>query len=466
MRNRMIGVLSAAILIVAVAAPLSLLAQDQKAMSMDELLRRVEQGRIDDGREARAREQRFRQAKAEQQKMLKEARARKRAAEALSQRLETEYDQNDNKIAELTENLNQRLGSLKELFGVMQQVAGDARARFDASLTNIQYPDRGEFLEALAKKIGSSSKLPSLDEIERLWFELLREMTESAKVVRFATTVVDNEGIAATRDVVRVGLFNIITDGKYLKYSADTGTLAELPRQPEQSRFTKSASALFNATEGKVRFGLDPTLGGVLNSLVARPNLVERVQQGGLVGYLIIALGIVGLLIALERMVVLGIASRKVTRQLASDEPSLDNPLGRVLAVYNENRNVDTETLELKLSEAVFKETPALNRALLFIKIIAVVAPLMGLLGTVTGMIQTFQAITLYGTGDPKLMAGGISQALVTTVLGLTVAIPMVLLHTLVSGRSKRIVQVLQEQSAGIIAKHAEKHGGGTSASC
>ncbi len=465
MRNHMISILSAAVLIVAAVAPVSLMAQDQKAMSMDELLRRVEQGRIDDGREAKAREQRFRQAKAEQQKMLKDALAKKRAAEALSQRLETEYDQNDNKIAELTENLNQRLGSLKELFGVMAQVAGDARARFDASLTNIQYPDRGEFLEALAKKIGSSSKLPSLDEINRLWFELLREMTESAKVVRFATTVIDNEGIASTKDIVRVGLFNIITDGKYLKYSADTGTVAELPRQPEQSRFTKSAAELFHATEGKVRFGLDPTLGGVLNSLVARPNLVERIQQGGLVGYLIIALGIVGLLIALERMVVLGIASRKVTKQLASDKPSLDNPLGRVLAVYDENRDVDTETLELKLSEAVFKETPALNRALLFIKIIAVVAPLMGLLGTVTGMIQTFQAITLYGTGDPKLMAGGISQALVTTVLGLTVAIPMVLLHTLVSGRSKRIVQVLQEQSAGIIAKHAEKHGG-ASASC
>jgi biopolymer transport protein ExbB len=156
-------------------------------------------------------------------------------------------------------------------------------------------------------------------------------------------------------------------------------------------------------------------------------------------------------------MFVLGMASRKVTAQLNSDTPNKDNALGRVLSVADDVRNADIETLELKLSEAIFKETPALNRALLFLKIISVVAPLMGLLGTVTGMINTFQAITLYGTGDPKLMAGGISQALVTTVLGLTVAIPMVLLHTLVSGRSRRIVQVLQEQSAGIIATHAEK---------
>jgi biopolymer transport protein ExbB len=435
-------------------------AQDApKAKSMSELLRLVEQGRVSDNRENQQREREFAGAKSEQQKLLNQSQATKRAAENRSEQLESAYDVNEGEIAELTATLDQRLGSLKELFGVMQQVAGDSRARFDSSLTNIQYPDRGEFLEGLAKKIGSSSQLPSLGEIEQLWFELQREMTESGRVVRFTADVIDLEGTKAPREVVRVGVFNIVDEGKYLKFEPTTGTVSELPRQPEQGRFTDSTADLFNATSGKVQFGFDPTLGGVLNSLVARPNLTERVQQGGTVGYLIIALGIIGLLIALERMVVLSIASRKVSAQLSNDTPNDDNALGRVLGVYSSNKSVDTETLELKMSEAIFKETPALNRALLFIKIIGVVAPLMGLLGTVTGMIQTFQAITLYGTGDPKLMAGGISQALVTTVLGLTVAIPMVLLHTLVSGRSKRIVQVLQEQSAGIIARHAEKHG-------
>ena len=434
-------------------------AQDAPAAkSMSELLRLVEQGRVSDNRENQQREREFANARSEQQKLLNDAQARKRAAENKSEQLEGEYDTNEGQIAELSATLDQRLGALKELFGVMQQVAGDSRARFDSSLTNIQYPDRGEFLEGLAKKIGSSSRLPSLDEIERLWFELQREMTESGRVVKIPTQVISQEGTENNQDIVRVGLFNIVADGKYLKY--ENGVVSELPRQPEQSRFTDSAAEIYEASSGKVRFGIDPTLGGVLNSLVARPNLTERVEQGGVVGYLIIALGLIGLLIALERMVVLGIASRKVTAQLKSDTPKSDNALGRVLGVYDANRAVDTETLELKMSEAIFRETPSLNRALLFIKIISVVAPLMGLLGTVTGMIQTFQAITLYGTGDPKLMAGGISQALVTTVLGLTVAIPMVLLHTLVSGRSKRIVQVLQEQSAGIIAKHAEKHGG------
>lgn len=456
--NKSLTVLAAVTASFAIAAPVAA----QQAMNMDELLRAVEQGRVQDNKENKEREARFRAQGAEQDKLLREARAEKEAQEKRSEQLEAAAELNKEEIAKLEEELNIRLGDLKELFGVMQQVAGDARTRFDTSLTSVQYPDRVGFLEDLAKKIGSGNQLPSLDEIDRLWFELQREMTESGKVVKFTTPVMTVDGKETPMEVARVGLFNIVADGKYLLF--EEGDLAELPRQPEAGRFTGSTSELLGAGGGLVRFGIDPTLGGVLKTYVARPNLVERVQQGGLVGYLIIALGIVGLLISIERMIVLGAASRKVTAQLTADAPSQDNALGRVLSVYAENKSTDTETLELKLSEAIFKETPALNRALLFIKIISVVAPLMGLLGTVTGMIQTFQAITLYGTGDPKLMAGGISQALVTTVLGLTVAIPMVLLHTLVSGRSKRIVQVLQEQSAGIIAEHAEKSASGRGA--
>jgi biopolymer transport protein ExbB len=456
--NMSLPVLLTAAVSFALAAP----ALAQNAMSMDELLRAVEQGRVKDNQENKEREKRFRAAGADQDRLLREAKAEKTAQEKRSERLEAIAEKNKEEIAKLDAELNIRLGDLKELFGVMQQVAGDARTRFDTSLTSVQYPDRVAFLEGLAKKIGSGNQLPSLNDIDRLWFELQREMTESGKVVKFTTPVMTVDGKETSMEVARVGLFNIVADGKYLIF--EDGDLAELPRQPEAGRFTGSTSDLLSSDGGMVRFGIDPTLGGVLKTYVARPNLVERIQQGGLVGYLIIALGIVGLLISIERMIVLGAASQKVTAQLATETPNSNNALGRVLSVYVNNKATDTETLELKLSEAIFKETPALNRALLFIKIISVVAPLMGLLGTVTGMIQTFQAITLYGTGDPKLMAGGISQALVTTVLGLTVAIPMVLLHTLVSGRSKRIVQVLQEQSAGIIAEHAESNSAGRGA--
>jgi len=448
-------------IIVAVICFIALPAYSQQsATTIDGLLDRVQQGKVNDNQENQKREAEFRQKRDQQETLLADAEINKVNEEIRSTQLEALFEKNEAVNNDLQETLNERLGALKELFGVMQQVAGDARTRFDNSLTNIQYPDRSAFLEDLAKKIGSNSKLPSIDEIERLWFELQREMTEAGKVVKFTTDVIDTNGSKAPIEVARVGLFNIVADGKYLNYSPETGNVTEIPRQPEGRRYVTSTSELFSESDNKIAFGLDPTLGGVLASLVGRPNLIERVQQGGIVGYLVILLGIFGVSIAGQRWYVLQAADKKVSAQLKASAISDDNPLGRVLGVYEKNKTVDTDTLELKLAEAVFKETPELNKGLLIIKVISVVAPLMGLLGTVTGMIKTFQAITLYGTGDPKLMAGGISQALVTTVLGLTVAIPTTLLHTIVSGRSRRVTQIIQEQAAGIIANHSEKSSG------
>ena len=429
----------------------------QSANTIDQLLDRVQQGKLSDTKENQQRETEFRQKRDQQEQMLADAETTKVNEEIRSSELEALFEANEAVNNDLQDTLNERLGALKELFGVMQQVAGDARTRFDNSITNVQYPDRTIFLEDLAKKIGSNSKLPSIAEIERLWFMLQQEMTESGKVVKFTADVIDTNGAKSPTEVVRVGLFNIVADGKYLNYSPETKNVTEIPRQPEGRRFTGSTSELFDPSDEKIAFGLDPTLGGVLASLVARRNLIERVQQGGIVGYLVILLGLFGVSIAGQRWFILQAADKAVTAQLESSTISDDNALGRVLGVYENNKSVDTDTLELKLAEAVFKETPELNKGLLIIKVISVVAPLMGLLGTVTGMIKTFQAITLYGTGDPKLMAGGISQALVTTVLGLTVAIPTTLLHTIVSGRSRRVTQIIQEQAAGIIANHSEK---------
>jgi biopolymer transport protein ExbB len=185
---------------------------------------------------------------------------------------------------------------------------------------------------------------------------------------------------------------------------------------------------------------------------------MERIAQGKIVGYVIIALGLVGLLIAIWRLLALTATTTACNRQAKNLEQAGNNPLGRVIKIAHDNPGVDVEGLELKLGEAILKETPKFNAWLSFLKIISVVAPLLGLLGTVTGMIITFQAITLYGAGDPKLMAGGISTALVTTVLGLVVAIPMVFLHTLVQSRAKRLTQILQEESAGMLSERAERH--------
>jgi biopolymer transport protein ExbB len=429
-----------------------------QAVSLDELLEQVKQGRVKDAAENQQRIKEFQAARGRQQQLLQQMQAEQTRQENLSKQLEDQFEVNDAAIIDLERALQERLGELKELFGVLQQAAGDARGNFDTSVTQIQFPDRGEWLTEFAQKMGSTTRMPTLEEIERIWFELQREMTESAKVVSVNTTVVNATGEEEQRDVVRVGLFNVVSDGKYLEYVPETGRLVELQRQP-QSRYTGRAADLQGATTGLHGFGVDPTRGQLLALLVQSPSLAERIAQGKEVGYVIITLGVVAILIAIWRLLALSATSAKVNRQAKNLENPGNNPLGRVLKIAHDNPESDVESLELKLGEQILKETPKFNIALPFLKIISVVAPLLGLLGTVTGMIITFQAITLYGAGDPKLMAGGISTALVTTVLGLCVAIPTVFLHTLVQSRAKRLTQILQEEAAGMLSERAERMG-------
>ena len=433
-------------------------AQDDGARSMAELLQLIQQGQARDSREARQREAAFAQNRNQQQSLLNQARAERTRQENTSARLEQNFEENQQSIITARAALDERLGALKELFGVLQTVSGDAQGRFNASLTDIQYPDRDQFLFALGNKMAGASSLASIEDIEELWRMLQQEIYESGRVVRFNHLVTKADGQQGETEVVRVGTFNLISDNGYLEYNPGEGSISELVRQPE-GRFLGTTDDLMNADDGSVNFGLDVTRGGILGLLVETPTIRDRIEQGGIVGYCIIALGIIGLLIAIARWIALSNDSRKVTAQLKRDTASTDNPLGRVLAAYEGNKGADTETMELKLSEAALKEMPSLTKGLLFIKVVAAVAPLMGLLGTVTGMIKTFQVITLYGAGDPKMMAGGISQALMTTVLGLCVAIPMVLLHTVVSGQSRKIVNILQSQSAGLVAQHSERKG-------
>ncbi|MED5514316.1 MAG: MotA/TolQ/ExbB proton channel family protein [Pseudomonadota bacterium] len=425
-------------------------------MDLDSLLKTLEQGKAQQSAENKQREQEFMARQNEQVQMLKDTQAKRTAMLNESMRLETQFEENEVKLANLTDTLSNRMGSLKELFGVLQQVAGDSSNKFMTSVVSAELPGRSNFMDELAQKMGSTSKLASIDDIEKVWFELQREMTEQGKVSRFTTDVIVEGGSKAQKEVVRVGAFNLIADGKYLEYTPATNTISQLTRQPS-SRYTATAADLQQANSGVVPFALDPTGGSILGLLVQAPDTEEQVHQGGTVGYIILGVGLIALLIALERFVSLMIMGSKIRRQLKDTVARDDNPLGRVMKVKDQYPDVAYDTLELKLSEAIIREMPKITRNLTLIKIISVVAPLLGLLGTVTGMINTFQAITLFGTGDPKLMAGGISQALVTTVLGLVVAIPTVFLYTLLNTRSKNMLLILQEQSAGIIAERSEK---------
>lgn len=452
------GVVNVVLLVICCSLGNGVLAQEnsKSAISMDELLQQVKTGKLRDAKENQQRIAEFRKAKAEQQKMLEQLRQEELKQQDLSEQQEKQFEENDQQITLLRERLNDRLGALKELFGVLQQVSSDAHAQFYNSLTQLQFPDRTGYLLDFANKMGQTSDLPSIEEIERLWFELQREMVESGKIVRFSHNVITQSGVEEKQELVRVGTFNIVSDGKYLQFVPETGRVLEYARQPS-SRYLNGAEELSEASRETVPFTIDPTRGQLLSMLVAAPTLKERISQGGIIGYVILVLGAVALLIAVVRMAILVVTNSRIRGQMNTPEDIGNNPLGRILNEYASHKERDLETLELKMGEAVMREVPKINRGLSFLKIIAAVAPLMGLLGTVTGMIITFQSIVLYGAGDPKMMAGGISQALVTTVLGLVVAIPTLLLHNLVQTRARSITEVLEQEAVAIVAQRAER---------
>ncbi|MEC7275220.1 MAG: MotA/TolQ/ExbB proton channel family protein [Bdellovibrionota bacterium] len=423
----------------------------QVPKTLDALLNQVRKERVEKKKELNERERRFVNEKNKQQKLLLDAQKELRRQEAITKKLQTTFNANEKVLGKLEEDLTIAKGNLGEMFGVVKQVAGDFKGQFENSNISAQYPGREAFMGELAE----TKKLPGIDELNKLWYEMQREMTESGKIVQFKASVVKPDGNKAETTVTRVGAFNLTADGNYLNYQASTNQIIELPRQP-QGKYLSMIDDLESAKEGFENFGLDPSRGTILGMLVQAPSLGERVQQGGLVGYVILALLCLGLVMVAERLVVLNKEGKKIKAQLDNPVAGDDNPVAQLVKAFEENKGKDLETLELKLDETILKTAPVLERGIPTIKILSAVAPLLGLLGTVTGMIATFQSITLFGTGDPKLMAGGISTALITTVLGLVCAIPLLLLHNLVASKSKGLLQILEEQAAGLLSKRVD----------
>lgn len=435
-------------LILLFAGLLGTLAQAQP-LTPDQLLERIRSERQAEVSAMQAREQAFVNDRGEQQSRLAQARAALQAHQAEADRLKALFDQQEAQLTEQEQLLAQRVGHLGELFGVVRQSAGDLSGQWRDSLLNVQYPKRLERLNELAE----SRALPSADDLERFWMTLLEDLAASGRIEQVELPVVEPDGQRVAQPVLRVGAFSAFAGERYLRYDADAGELIAPPRQPGEGDLVDD----YLETDAPLAaLPVDPTRGVLLAQLQRQPELWDRIRQGGLVGAVILVLGAIGLLLAMWRLVYLAGVGSKVNRQARDlSTPRDDNPLGRVIGVLGPKPQLgDLETLELKLDEAILQETPRLERGQPLLKLLSAVAPLLGLLGTVTGMIITFQAITQSGGGDSRLMADGISQALVTTVLGLVVAIPLLFLHSLLASRSKALIQLLEQQSAGLIALH------------
>lgn len=429
-----------------ILALFALLAQPLQAADLQQLLQEIRSDVAADKRLDAQRLAEFRGDFNRQQALLAQARARLAAAEAEQETLKGRFQENEDILTEKGEELRTRSGQLGEVFGVVKQQAQELRGLLTDSLITAQYPERGQLLTFADLK-----RIPTLDELEGLWFLLQQEMTATGEVVRFRAPVVNVDGLREEAEVLRIGPFTAMTlDGQYLAYTGSV--LQQLSVQPAGSVVAQAAAF---ARGEQDRVVVDPSRGNLLALLAQTPNLSERIAQGGLVGYIILGLGGLGLLVALWKLIVTARVELSVRRQLRQPEqPSELNPLGRVLLAGEAGRTTD-ET-ELRVDEALLRETPMLERGLTLLKLVAAVAPLLGLLGTVTGMIGTFQSITLFGTGDPKLMAGGISQALMTTVLGLCVAIPLLFCHSLLAARCRRQLLLLQQKGLALLAARRE----------
>lgn len=419
---------------------------------LDGLLNRVLSDQSQDSIEEQNREAKFILAKDFQQKLLNEAKAELASLEKKTAQLSQTFERNEKDLTILENKLAQASGTLGEMFGVVKQISGDLSSQLETSIVSAELKGRQNFVRTLA----SRKALPNSAELKQLWHEILTETIESGKVSSFKGTVIGTDGRPSEETITRIGAFNLVAGGKYLSFLPETSQIVELPRQPARKHLASIddlESAVAKDTE--VQFSIDPSRGALLGMLVNAPSLAERFHQGGFVGYVITLLLLVGVAIVGERFFFLRREKQKVLEQLKSDQIDESNSLGRLMKVFRDHQNEPIDSLELKLNESILKSLPQLERGIGGLKLLAGIGPLMGLLGTVTGMITTFQSITMFGTGDPKLMAGGISTALVTTVQGLICAIPMLLMHAFISSRSKEVVQILTEQSVGLIAEKA-----------
>jgi biopolymer transport protein ExbB len=429
---------------------LSLTAAQAGQADLDALVSELKRERQAERHHHREREARFLAERDARAELVAQARAEKAEAEHRAEAQRARHAEQEARILSLQDRLGQSAGELSELFATARQVAADTRARLTDSMVSAELPRLSAPLDELA----AGERLPGSADLETLWLVMLEDMAESGRVARFEAPVIFPGGEEARRLVVRVGPFTAIGDGRYLRYLPEAQRFVELERQPPL-RHQRLAVAFEQATEGVHPVALDPSRGALLGLVVRSPTLVERIQQGGVVGYLILGLGALALLMVFERYLVLAWVQTRIRRQRRSRAPRADNPLGRISLVAERYGKATFEALDLHLDESVSRESARLTRGLATLAVFAAVAPLLGLLGTVTGMIETFQTITLFGAGDPKLMSSGISEALVTTQLGLVVAIPVLLLHSFLRGRANRLIGVLDEHSTGLLGASA-----------
>ncbi|MFH4854432.1 MotA/TolQ/ExbB proton channel family protein [Vibrio diabolicus] len=414
----------------------------------DALLQKAQQENRQQQSHNVARESGFKKTEQELQAIKNKLAAERAALQAEADSLSVTFGENEAELAQLEEKLRLETGSLGELFGVVRQNAKELESELKSSVTGVDANSYQKDIDAIV----AAKSLPTLTQLQAMWRSMEEQIKASGEMANVSFTLLNGEGREQTVNGVRLGSMALLDDTGYVKWNGQRGDAVNYLRQPESGPTANTISS------GDIdALVIDPSRGILLEQLANSPTLADRLNAGGVVGKIILGLLAIGLLIALVRGASLMISRQKIMKQLKTPAQPGDNPLGRVLAVYQKDKHRSVEALELRLLEAVVDEQTHLEKGLSMLKLLAALAPMLGLLGTVTGMIETFQVITQFGNGDPKVMAGGISMALVTTVLGLVSAMPLLLAHNVLSAQAENIRSILEKQGIGLVAEQAER---------
>ena len=410
----------------------------ERVEKIQDLIDRVEQNREELSSIDKARLDNFINKVADRRFLLSKAKKQLADEEARNQRLEDLFEANEIKLSELETELNIKLGVLGELFGVARQMAGELQADSETAYNFSEYPKRTDTLNEIGK-----IKVHSLKNLEDLWSLHLKEINSSGEVKEISANIINSSGDIEETQLVRYGPFNIVENRSFVKTDIANNAFSVLQKQPDRSLRRNFRSHY--RSDGYSVAPIDPTRGFLLSLYLDKPSTFERIAQGKLIGFIIVIIGISGLIFAGYRYYSLYQYSKTIS---SNDDNDVFN---KIQSISNNTR--DIEAFERECDEVLLSVNGNLSFGVNWIKFLAAVAPLLGLLGTVIGMIETFQAITVFGTGDPKQMAGGISQALVTTMLGLIFAAPLLAMYTLLSEKVSGILQEIEEFVAVNIVK-------------
>lgn len=397
-------------------------------------------------------------ARGELEKRVSEMEAAKREQDRKITGLNDQYHANDKEIARLQKRLEEQEGAMDEVSGTVRGLAQDTATVLRRSIVSGEKPGRDKQIEPLLSEL----EFPTLDNIIKMTDLMFDEIASNGKISVTAQKFVDAAGKETNGEVIRIGAFNALyrKNNKvgYLEYSGAKQAFHELIVTPP-SDMAKAAKR-FAAKKSQGLY-LDLSGGAAFRQLTDMPGWYDQLKSGGALMYPLVIVGVLALVLMLERLQVL-IREGKNTEGLADRITSVlqnknwnealrlcketKGSLAQIIEAGIAHRHERAEVLESVLQEAIQSVLPRLERSMSALQILGMVAPLLGLLGTVTGMIATFQMITLYGTGDPKIMSGGISEALITTQYGLIVAIPIILVHGYFQGRIDRIVGLLEEK--------------------